>query len=224
MTTRSPLPLIEPEPYGFLYLGFQADAPQKAPLYHQSVSRREAATRLIAAAKELDERPDVSSTRVFRTHLVPPLSGAPRHDLAMLIRTTTIEDLADVRNDEAVRALGGTELIAGSNAARIGDTEADKSAIFLFNHFTVAGDADPVEAWLTLTDWYTSRIGVDNSTALRPIDGGSEFALVNYVRLSSQPPSFLLNQLSRPSFHRIVRGTLKRNQMRALPGFYRMIH
>ena len=224
MSTRAPLPLIEPEPYGFLYLGFQADAPQKAPLYHQSASRRQTATRLIEAAKDLDKRPEVFSARVFRTHLVPPLAGAPRHDLAMLIRTTTIENLVDVRNDETVRALGGTELIVGSNAARIGDTEADESAVFLFNHFTVAGDADPAEAWLTLTDWYTSRIGVDNSTALRPVDDGSEFALVNYVRLASNPPSFLLNQLLRPSFHRIVRGTLKRNQMRALPGFYRMIH
>ncbi|MGI5271462.1 hypothetical protein ACQEUU_20065 [Nonomuraea sp. CA-218870] len=224
MNTRSPLPLIEPEPYGFLYLGFQADAQQKAPLYRQTPARRQAATRLIAAAEELAERPEVFSARVFRTHLVPPLAGEPRHDLAMLIRTTTVEDLAEVRTDEAVRALGGTELIAGSNAARIGDTEADEDAVFLFNHFTVAGDADPVEAWSTLTDWYTSTIGVDNSTALRPCDDGSRFPFVNYARLPSSPPGFLLNQLLRPSFHRIVRGTLKRHRMRALPGFYRMIH
>lgn len=224
MNTRAPLPLIKPEPYGFLYLGFQAEEPQKAPIYHQSSSRRQAAARLIEAAKELDQRPEVFSTRVFRTHLVPPLSGAPRHDLAMLIRTTEIVNLEKVRTSDAVRALGGTEVIVGSNAARIGDTEADENADFLFNHFTMTGDADPVEAWLGLTDWYTSTIGVDNSTALRPIDDGSEFALVNYVRLPSNPPRFLLNQLSRPSFHRIVRGTLKRNQMRALPGFYRMIH
>lgn len=224
MSTRTPLPLIEPEPYGFIYLGFQADKPQKAPLYHQSASRRQAATRLVEAAKELDQRPEVFSARVFRTHLVPPLSGAPRHDLAMLIRTTQISNLGEVRNGDVVKALGGTEVIVGSNAARIGETEADEHAVFLFNHFTVAGDADPVEAWLGLTDWYTSTIGVDNSTALRPADDRSEFALVNYARLPSTPPLFLLNQLLRPSFHRVVRGTLKHHQMHALPGFYRMIH
>ncbi|MCT2584199.1 hypothetical protein [Actinophytocola gossypii] len=227
MGTRAPLPLVEPEPYGFLYLGLHVDEPQKAPLYHQSESRRRAATHLVEAARELEHRPDVHSTRVFRTHLVPPLSGAPRHDLAMLIRTTRVDDLAGVRDSDPVRALGGTELLAGSNAARIGDTEPDEEAtedaVILFNHFTSAGDADPVEAWLGLTDWYTSTIGVDNSTALRPIDDGSEFALVNYVRLRSNPPRFLLNQLLRPSFHRVVRGTLKRNELRALPGFYRMI-
>lgn len=142
----------------------------------------------------------------------------------MLIRTTRIDALDAVRTSEAVRALGGIELLVGSNAARMGDTETDDSAVFLFNHFTIAGNADPVEAWLSLTDWYSSRIGVDNSTALRLIGDESEFALVNYVRLPSNPPRFLLNQLLRPSFHRVVRETLKRNQMRALPGFYRMIH
>lgn len=123
-----------------------------------------------------------------------------------------------------VQALGAAELMVGPNAARIGDTEADENAVFLFNHFTVSGDADPLDAWLGLTDWYTSTIGVDNSTALRPVDDGSPFALVNYVRLPSSPPHFLLNQLLRPSFHRVVRGTLRRNRMRALPAFYRMVH
>lgn len=224
MNTRPPLSLIEPEPHGFLYLGFQADKPQTVPLYRQSPSRQQAGVRLIAKAKELSERPGVLSSRIFRTHMVPPIAGAPRHDLAMLIRTSSAANLADVRNDEMVRSLGGTELLAGSNAARIGETESDENAVFLFNHFTLASAADPVEAWMTLTDWYTSRIGVDNSTALRSVDERSEFAFVNYARLPSNPPEFLLNQLLRPSFHRIVRGTLKRNKMRALPGFYRMIH
>jgi hypothetical protein len=207
-----------------LYLGFQVEEPQKAPLYRQTEPRRRASDRLVQAAEDLARRPEVFSARVFRTSLVPPLPGVPRHDLAMLIRTTRIESLGEVRTSDAVRALGATELLAGSNAARIGDTETDEDAVFLFNHFTAAGDADPVDAWLGLTDWYTSTIGVDNSTALRPLGDESPFALVNYVRLSSNPPHFLLNQLLRPSFHRVVRGTLRRNQMRALPAFYRMVH
>lgn len=223
MTARPAASLTDPEPHGFVYLGFYADKPQKLPLYHQTSRRQREAARLTEAAEAIGRRPDVASVRVFRTHLVPPLPGAPRHDLAMLIRTAEVDDLDHVRQADEIKALGGEEILVGLNAARIGETEADKDATFLFNHFTMAGDADPVEAWLSLTDWYTSKIGVDNSTALRPV-GSSGFALVNYVRLPSEPPSFLLGQLLRPSFHRVVRGTLKANEMRALPGFYRMVH
>jgi hypothetical protein len=216
-------PSADPEPHGFIYLGFHADNPQKSPLYHQTTRRRREAARLAEAAEAISRRSDVASVRVFRTHLVPPLSGAPQHDLAMLIRTAHVDDLDHVRQAEQIKSLEGEEILAGLNVARIGETEADKHATFLFNHFTMTGEGDPVAAWLSLTGWYTSKIGVDNSTALRPT-GSSGFTLVNYVRLPSKPPSFLLNQLLRPSFHRVVRGTLKANGMRALPGFYHMIH
>lgn len=212
----------DPEPYGFLYLGFHADRPQKAPLYRQTPARRREAARLLEAAETIGRRADVQSVRVFRTILVPPLTGAPRHDLAMLIRTAEVADLDQVRQAEEVKELGGEEVLAGLNAARIGETESDPEATYLFNHFTMTGDADPVAAWRGLTGWYLSKVGVDNSTALRPT-GPSRFALVNYVRLPGAPPPFLLNQIVRPSFHRVVRGTLKANGMRALPGFFRML-
>ncbi|NDL59496.1 hypothetical protein [Phytoactinopolyspora mesophila] len=217
-------PLATPEPHGFIYLGFQADQAPKGPHYRATPRRRQQALHLIEAAQSLERWPSIASVRVFRTHLVPPLPGAPRHDLAMLLRTATVKDLAEVRNVAEVKALGGTEVLVGTNAARIGNTEADEESIFLLNHFTVAGDANPVEVWRGLTDWYTSKIHVDNSTALRSVDAHSPFALVNYVRLPANPPSFLVNQLLRPSFHRVIRAALKEHQMRALPGFYRMIH
>ncbi|WP_375003490.1 hypothetical protein [Aeromicrobium sp. CTD01-1L150] len=139
----------------------------------------------------------------------------------MLIRTTGQGDLESVRQHKQITDLGGREVLVGHNAARFGHTESDDGAVFLFNHFTVTGDADPVQAWLSLTRWYVSKIGVDNSTALRTVGPG--FPLVNYARLPSNPPKFLLNQLLRPSFHRVVRGTLKRHEMQAFPGFYRML-
>ncbi|MEV4161869.1 hypothetical protein [Nonomuraea dietziae] len=215
-------PFADPEPHGFIYLGFHADKPQKSPLYHQTPTRRREATRLVEAAKAISRRPDVHSVRVFRALLIPPMSGAPRHDLAMLIRTAQTDDLDHIRQTEEIKGLDGEEILAGLNAARIGETEADLDATFLFNHFAMTGEADPEAAWRSLTGWYTSKIGVDNSTALRPT-GSSRFALVNYVRLPTAPPLFLLNQILRPSFHRVVRGTLKTNGMRALPGFYRMV-
>ena len=223
MVISKPDRLIEPEPCGFLYLGFQLGAAPKGPLYRYTPSRQQAAARLLKAASELDRRPAVLRTRVFRSHLVPPLAGAPRCDFVMLIRTSSLEDLAEVRSGAVVESLGGVELLSGRNAARIGDTEADAGATFLFNHFTVGGEADPVGVWQTLVDWYYTRIGVDNSTALQSVSDGSRFPFVNYVRIPSSPPVFLLNQILRPSFYRTVRGALKRNGMRALPGFYRML-
>lgn len=213
---------VDPEPHGFIYLGFYAQARQKAPLYRQTPRRHEAANRLLEAAEDVLRLPDVDSVRVFRTHLVPQLDGTPRHDLVMLIRTTCRDNLEVVRQHQQIKDLGGQEILVGHNAARIGHTESEDSGIFLFNHFTVSGDADPVHAWMGLTRWYVTKIRVDNSTALKAT-GTTGFPLVNYVRLPSNPPTFLLNQFLRPSFHRVVRGTLKRNGMRAFPGFYRML-
>lgn len=221
MNDADALAFADPEPYGFIYLGFTAQY-QKAPLYRQTPQRREAASGLLEAAEVILDLPDVDSVRVFRAHLVPPLDGAPRHDLAMLIRTTSQDNLEQVRQRKQVKDLGGQEVLVGHNAARFGHTESDDNAVFLFNHFTVTGDADPVQAWLGLTKWYVSKIRVDNSTALRAT-GTVDFPLVNYARLPSKPPAFLLNQFLRPSFHRVVRGTLRHNDMQAFPGFYRML-
>lgn len=223
LTPHPPLPLATPEPFGFLHIGIQVDPPQRAPFVRETKRRREAALRLTIAAEALEDRAEVVSVRVFRAHILPPLPGVPRHDFTMLIRVADPSGLDDVRKSDAFRQLGATELLGGTNAAKIGETEASRDGHFLFNHFTVDGEVDPVEAWLGLTEWYTSTIGVDNSTALRRSDSSSRFPFVNFVRLPTSPPRFLMNQLLRPSFHRDVRRTLKRNGMRALPGFYRML-
>ena len=223
MSTRAPLPLTTPEPHGFLYVGVHADGTQKGPVCRWTTRRRQAATRLTQTAAALLRDPAVHSVRVFRTVLVPPLPGAPRHDLALLVRTASVEDLERVRSSEALRSLPGREILVGRNAARIGETEADREATFLFNHFTAPGGVDPVRIWTGLTDWYTSTIGVDNSTALSPVEDDAEFQIVNYVRLPAGPLRLLLGQLLRPSFHRVVRGTLERSGMRSLPCFYRML-
>ena len=223
MRPRAPLPLTTPETHGFLYVGVHADEPQKGPVYRWTARRRQTATHLARAAATLLTHPEVHSVRVFRTVLVPPLPGAPRHDLALLIRTTGIEGLERVRGSEVLKSLPGQEILVGRNAARIGETEADHEATFLFNHFTAPHGVDPVRTWTGLTDWYTSTIGVDNSTALTPIEDDAEFRIVNYVRLPSGPLRLLIDQLVRPSFHRVVRGTLRRSGMRSLPCFYRML-
>ncbi len=223
MHTRSPLAMAPPEHYWFVHLGIHSGSPLRTPLVRRTTKRREASSHVTALAEALEERAEVISARVFQAHLVPPLSGMPRHDLAMLLRLADPSDLDKVRESDAYRRLGATELLVGSNAAKFGETEAITDGYFLFNHFTVDGKADPVSAWLELTDWYASTIGIDNSTALRRHDDSSLFPFINYARLPYGPPKFLANQLLRPSFHRVVRGTLRSNGMRALPAFYRMI-
>jgi hypothetical protein len=73
-----------------------------------------------------------------------------------------------------------------------------------------------LEAWESLTGWYTTKTGVDNSTLLQPI-GEAPYAFVNYVRLPRGPVRFMLDQLIRPSFHTFVRTKLRANGMVALP-------
>ncbi|HYN95056.1 MAG TPA: hypothetical protein VES42_14500 [Pilimelia sp.] len=141
----------------------------------------------------------------------------------MLIRTMQLDQLQTVRTCDEVSALAGEHILAGVNVARIGDTEARTDGAFLFNHFTAAPDTDAEAVWRSVTGWYTSKTGVDNSTALRPI-GPSSFALVNYARLPAGPIRFLAGQLTRPSFHRFVRATLDAHGMRALPAVHRLVH
>lgn len=219
-----PLPrFAEPEPYGFLYLGFQAAPAQRLPVYARTPRRRRAAARLVQAVPALVRRPDVVSVKVFRAVFIPPLPGVPRYDLAMLIRTVRVDDLQTLRTCDEVSALDGEQILAGVNVARIGDTDARTGGTFLFNHFTAAPGTDAEAVWRSLTGWYTTKTGVDNSTALRPT-GPSSFALVNYARLPAGAIRFLSGQLTRPTFHRFVRATLDTHGMQALPAFHRSIH
>ncbi|MEU9508034.1 hypothetical protein AB0D32_17350 [Micromonospora sp. NPDC048170] len=222
--TPFPLPpFTDPEPHGFIYLGFQAEPAQRLPVHTRTPLRRREAARLVQAVPALARRADVASVGVFRALFIPPLPGAPRYDLAMLIRTRRADQLDIVRTCDEVSVLKGRQVLTGVNVARIGDTEARADGAFLFNHFTAASDTDTEAVWRSLTGWYTAKTGVDNSTALRPT-GPSPFALVNYARLPAGPFRFLCGQLARPSFHRFVRATLDAHGMRALPAFHRLVH
>ncbi len=218
-----PPEFAEPEPYGFIYLGFQAEPAQRSPVHTRTPRRQRAAAQLVQAVPALLRRADVMSVRIFRAVFIPPLPGAPRYDLAMLIRTRRVDQLQTVRASDEISALAGEHILAGVNAARIGDTDARTDSAFLFNHFTAAPDTDAEAVWRSVTGWYTAKTGIDNSTALRPI-GPSSFALVNYARLPAGPIRFLAGQLTRPSFHRFVRATLDAHGMRALPAVHRLVH
>jgi hypothetical protein len=225
----------DPTPYGYLYAGFTVDPPQHAPLVRRSRARDQAITRVGALARRFDEMAGVVRATVFRAVFMPPIKGVPRFDVVLLVRTTSPEAIADVQAAEPYAQLGADSVIPAYNSRRIGVTEpfapnatdADidtfTSANFLFNHFTADDPAQATAAWESLTGWYLAKTGVDNSTLLRPLDS-TPYAIINYVRLPSGPPRFLLNQLLRPSFTTFVRATLRSHGMTALPVFFTPIN
>ena len=221
----------DPTPYGYLYAGFTVDPTRHAPVVRRSEARGKAITRIAALARRLDDLPQVVKATVFRAVFMPPIKGAPRFDIALLIRTTSPEVTGDVQAAEPYAQLGADSVITAYNSRRIGATEpfapdvtdagadAFTSGSYLFNHFIAKDPDQATAAWESLTGWYLTRTGVDNSTLLRPPDS-APYAIINYVRLPQSPPRFLLNQLLRPSFTTFVRATLREHGMAALPVFF----
>lgn len=202
----------------YLYAGWSVDPPARVPIVRRSDRRRAVIERCRVLARESEDRDGVTSATVFETELIPPLDGVPRLDVLMLTRATTPEALARVRDD--VARLEPDLVTEARNIRRIGDTERTRSATFLFNHFTAPNPVDAVTAWEKLAAWYTTQLGVDNTTLLAPVDTPDQtapYALVNYVRVPQGARRFLFTQLVRPSFHTYVRPMLRDNGMVALP-------
>ncbi len=207
---------ISPLPHEYLYIGLTVDPPAHVPVVRRSARRDRVLDRCRALVEEVERIEGVADARVFETVLVPPVPGVPRFDVTLLVRATTPDVLTQVRRADLWSQLEPDLVITARNTRRIGDTERTRSATFLFNHFTAADTTTAVTTWETLAGWYTAKIGVDNSTLLQPT-GASPYALINYVRLPGSSAHFMLNQLSRPSFHRHVRRTLANSGMIALP-------
>jgi hypothetical protein len=206
----------EPLPYGYVYVGITVGPPGRAPFVRRSAKREEALEKLKIVAGQLEALDEVVRATVYRAVLIPPIEGAPRFDVTVLLKTTSPEEIDGVRSSEAFERLGADFVMGARNTRRIGDTEENMSGTFLFNHFTAEDPERALEAWESLTGWYTTKTGVDNSTLLQPT-GEAPYAFVNYVRLPRGPVRFMLDQLIRPSFHTLVRTKLRANGMVALP-------
>ncbi|PSL00617.1 hypothetical protein CLV63_10191 [Murinocardiopsis flavida] len=206
----------EPEPYGLIYLGIAVDPPRRVPFVRGSAQRDDAIEEYKAFARQLEEDGNVVEATVYEAVLIPPITGGPRFDVAVLIRTTTPDTIAAVQKAAPYLRFNADFAMAARNIRRIGETDRTSAGTFLFNHFTAADPEGAVAVWENLTGWYTRETGVDNSTLLQPVDG-SKFAFVNYVRLPTGPVRFLLSQFAKPSFFRHVRGHLRSNGMAAMP-------
>lgn len=225
---RYPRPqFVEPVQDEYLYAGWTVDPPSHAPLVRTSARRKEFLDRCRQAVPDITSVDGVIDVRLLEAVLMPPLEGLPRHDVVMLVRASTAAVLRQVRDSERWRGLGADFQMAARNThrmgdtERIGDTERNRSATFLLNHFVAADAGTALTAFERITGWYTAKVGVDNFTLLQPT-GDAPYVFVNYVRLPGGPVGFMLAQLSKPSFHRYVRGTLKANGMTALPVLFKL--
>ena len=206
----------EPLPYGYVYVGLTVDPLGRAPFVRRSAKREEALEKLKIVAGQLEALDEVVRATVYRAVLIPPIEGAPRFDVTVLLETTSPEEIDGVRSSGAFERLGADFVMGARNTRRIGDTEENMSGTFLFNHFTAEDSEQAMEAWESLTGWYITKTGVDNSTLLQPTSE-APYAFVNYVRLPRGPVRFMLDQLTRPSFYTFVRTKLRANGMVALP-------
>jgi hypothetical protein len=207
---------VEPLPYGYVYVGITVDPPGRTPFVRRSAKRDAALEKLKSVAGQLEALDEVVRATVYRAVLIPPIEGAPRFDVIVLVETTSPEEIDELRSSEAFERLGADFVMAARNTRRIGDTEENMLGTFLFNHFTAEDPERALEAWEGLTGWYITKTGVDNSTLLQPI-GEAPYAFVNYVRLPRGPVQFMLDKLTRPSFHTFVRTKLRANGIVALP-------
>jgi hypothetical protein len=214
-------PFRTPSASGFLYVGLTVDPP-RGPFVRARAERDDAVDACARLARTLAARDDVVGARVFEAVLMPPIGGAPRFDVAMLVETDRPDSLDAVRAAADLDALDADLVMPADNPARIGDTGDPADGVFLFNHFLAPDGDAAVRVWEDLSGWYTAKAGIDNSLPLRPLEP-SRFAFVNHARLPGGAAAFLLGQLLRPSFHRFVRRRLREHGMTALPVLYRPV-
>ncbi len=212
----------EPLDGWFTHLAWTNDLRLSGPFVRESRSRDEHRSRLAALARQLSEQPGVATAHALQVTVIPPIKGGPRYDLALLVHSA--EPLqaelearaAEMGLPEPVHAL------TARNSGLIGDTETSDGEILL-NHF-VGDTSEPtaVEAWKSVSSWYLDKLGVDNSTLLE-YTGDAPFLIMNYARLPGKVIPFLVGQLARPSFYRVVRRQLHDAAITPYPLFARRV-
>lgn len=205
-------------PGWFTYLAWTLGSPRIGPFVLPDGRRDEMARSLVSICAELEDLPGAGRVRVLVSTLVPPLRGGPRYDVVLLARG---EDPIGAEAVARVQRAGlpqPTLVATARNTVRFGDTDAVDGTILL-NHFV--GDVTPSEAetaWTEASRWYADVLHVDNSTLLQ-FEQPCPFLVMNYVRIPASAGSFMVQQLTRPSFYRDVQRRLGRAGLRPYPTF-----
>ncbi|HEY7483287.1 MAG TPA: hypothetical protein VH912_02390 [Streptosporangiaceae bacterium] len=217
--------MIEPVPYGYIYIGATVDPPDRAPFVRQSVRRGEVLVRLKTLATQLEALGEVVKATVYRGVLMPPVEDGPRFDVVVLIETTRPDAIDDVQSSEPykllIEAAGDPYVMTARNIRRIADVDKTRQGVFLFNHFTAEDPEVALELWEHLAGWYVAETGADNSTLLEPI-GAAPWVFVNHARWDGGLVRFAAQQFAKRGFFTFVRANLRANKTVSMPVLYRL--
>ncbi|MBF6130781.1 hypothetical protein [Nocardia brasiliensis] len=209
--TNTPAPYVEPAPYGYLYLGFRVDPPQRIPFVPRSSRRREVLRRCQDLTRRLVAMDEVLSARAYRAIAIQPSEVSPRFDVIVLIETSTPATLAAVQATPEFQQLGADFVMPARNIRRLGDIDSSPTGTFLFNHFT-ADDYDRALRYFdSVAGWFNHDAKVDDIALLGPIED-APYAFVNQVRLPGTLATFIL-ALLRPNFRRSVHDVMVANRV-----------
>ncbi|MEW2481301.1 hypothetical protein AB0876_17090 [Mycobacterium sp. NPDC049093] len=233
-----PVRLIRPTDEGFLILAAEAGR-WAGPLPLPSRTRRRLAGHLEQCAAKLAERDYVVEAVVFRGALRPPGEGAAllaragvrpaRYDLVVLIRTTDVDAIDDVRADDAYRAMVSeihrwarhSYQLAADNAARIADVDHTGDRWFLFNYFHCDSAETVYATWEYTAGWFQRHTRLPDSTLLAPRPGEpTDYRVVNHASWPTLR-AFLPSLLLRRTFRTFVLANFKANTVAAQPIIYR---
>lgn len=242
----APAELEAPSSAGYLLLAAEVD---RRPMFLPgSRSKRRMLAEVTALARQLPAATDghVVRATVFRgfAHLVfgenhrllrravaaGRLTRPARYDVVVLVETVTPEAAAALREHPAYTRLARrarhaarrTYELAAGNPRSMGDVDATRPGVFLFNFFYADDERELVPVWEYTAGWWHVNTGLDNSRVLAPLDGEPrEYGIVNHCRwdrLRDVAPRMVF----RRSFRRFVLANFAANGISAQPTLYRL--
>lgn len=239
----APIKLIEPSRSGYMHIAAEVQ-PSAVPFLPPSADRTKFLAKLTTLARQLERLDPVERASVYDATAIPPFEKfpnireriddlrIPRFDVAVLVDTTSPEQLAEVRNSAPFKELMALleenakhiHVMAARNAKRIQDVDRSKDGTFLFNYF-VANDREVLmELWDYIAGWYGQEMKIDNSLLLEPVLGEtSDYTAVNHARLKGNAIGFVARQMARKSFKDYVQANLYANRVIAMPVLYKLV-
>jgi hypothetical protein len=229
--------LLQPPPLGYIHLAAAVGPLSgRTPFPGRSPKKAGLLTRLGFLACEVERLAMVERATVYRAVLFAPPAGAAsqaprlaRHDVVVLIETTSPQVLGEVQATEPYNVLAAAVTQAATDVhvmtahcrKRVGDVDKTRQGLFLFNYFVADDAAVALQLWEHLAGWYVVETGLDNSTLLEPL-GPAAYAFVNHARWDSSLPRLMLRQLTKPSFRTYILANLQANRTIAMPILYQL--
>ncbi|NEE04315.1 hypothetical protein [Phytoactinopolyspora halotolerans] len=238
----APASLREPSSTGYLLLAAEVD---RRPMF---LPPKAAKRRLIGEAKQLAHElmadDAVVRATVFRgfANLVfgqnhgllrrATTSGRlqrARYDVVVLIETTDPAAARSLRHNTVYQRLAAriqhsarrTYEVAAENPRNMGDVDATRQGVFLFNFFYADDERELIPVWEYTAGWWNVKTQLDNSRVLRPIeDERRDYGIINHCRWDSLRV-VAPNMIFRPSFRRFVLANFAANGISAQPILYR---